>query len=86
MRIINGLAVLLCSIFILSSCTIYDKIFDNPVDFTPQEYGDNVRRINKIKEDLNREFKLNGKHSVVIIAETDLEKLSDADFASIMGM
>ena len=26
-----------CSIFILSSCTIYDKIFDNPVDFKANE-------------------------------------------------
>ena len=37
MRIINGFAVLFCSTFILSSCTIYDKIFDNPVDFKANE-------------------------------------------------
>ena len=37
MRIFNGFAVLLCSTLILSSCTIYDKIFDNPVDFKANE-------------------------------------------------
>ena len=37
MRIINGFAVLFCSTLILSSCTIYDKIFDNPVDFKANE-------------------------------------------------
>ena len=37
MRIFNGFAVLFCSTLILSSCTIYDKIFDNPVDFKANE-------------------------------------------------
>mgnify|MGYP001162486789 FL=1 len=37
MRIFNGFAVLLCSTLILPSCTIYDKIFDNPVDFKANE-------------------------------------------------
>ena len=37
MRIIKGFAVLFCSTFILSTCTIYDKIFDNPVDFKANE-------------------------------------------------
>ena len=39
MRIFNGFAVLLCSTLILSSCTIYDKIFDNPVDFKANIIG-----------------------------------------------
>ena len=37
MRIFNGFAASFFSIFILSSCTIYDKIFDNPVDFKANE-------------------------------------------------
>ena len=37
MRKLNGFALSFFSIFILSSCTIYDKIFDNPVDFKANE-------------------------------------------------
>ena len=36
MRIINGFAVLFCSILFYPHA-IYDKIFDNPVDFKANE-------------------------------------------------
>ncbi len=37
MRILNGVIVSSFAVFILSACTIYDKIFDNPVDFKANE-------------------------------------------------
>lgn len=51
-----------------------------------QEYEDNAERIDRIRDNLKREFKLSGKHSVVVISEADLDKLSDAEFSRIMGL
>lgn len=51
-----------------------------------QEYEDNSVRIDRIRDNLKQEFKLSGKHSVVVISEADLDKLSDAEFSRIMGL
>ena len=37
MRILSGVIVSFFAVFILCACTIYDKIFDNPVDFKANE-------------------------------------------------
>jgi len=51
-----------------------------------QDYEENLERMEKIIANLNREFKKSGKHSVVVMSEADLDRLSDADFSRSMGL
>lgn len=51
-----------------------------------QEYEDNAERIDRMRDNLKREFNLSGKHSVVVISDTDLDKISDVEFSHIMGL
>lgn len=51
-----------------------------------QGHDDNRERIDRLLAKLEAEFKLSGKHNVVVIPEADLDMLSDAQFSRIMGL